>query len=62
MTNEERHLIKECRIMVIGIDTFVAYLKSELKSIGFSNIVIENDTDCQKNITNINIISEYGGL
>lgn len=46
--------------MVIGTDTFVAYLKSELKSIGFSNIVVENDTDCQKNITTINIISEYG--
>ncbi len=60
MTNEERQLVKECRIMVIGTDTFVAYLKSELKSIGFSNIVVENDTDCQKNITTINIISEYG--
>lgn len=61
MTNEERHLIKECRIMVIGTDTFVAYLKSELKSIGFSNIFVGNDTDYQKNITTINIISEYGG-
>ncbi len=61
MTNEERHLIKECRIMVIGTDTFVAYLKSELKSIGFSNIFVGNDTDYQKNITTINIISKYGG-
>lgn len=61
MTNEERHLIKECRIMVIGTDTFVAYLKSELKSIGFSNIVVGNDTDYQKNSTTINIISKYGG-
>ena len=61
MTNEERDLIKECRIMVVGTDTFVAYLKSELKSIGFSNIVVENDADCQKSITTINIISEYGG-
>lgn len=61
MTNEERHLIKDCRIMVIGTDTFVAYLKAELKYIGFSNIIVGNDTDCQKNITTINIISEYGG-
>jgi hypothetical protein len=60
MTNEERQLVKECRIMVIGTDTFVAYLKSELKSIGFSNIVVGNISDCQKNITAINIISEYG--
>ena len=61
MTNEERHLIKDCRIMVIGTDTFVAYLKAELKYIGLSNIIVGNDTDCQKNITTINIISEYGG-
>lgn len=47
--------------MVIGTDTFVAYLKSELKSIGFSNIVVGNDTDYQKNSTTINIISKYGG-
>ena len=61
MTIEERNLIKKCRIMVIGTDTFIAYLKSELKSIGFSHIVVGNDTDCQKNIATINIISEYGG-
>ena len=61
MTNEERNLIKECWIMVIGTGTFVSYLKSELKNIGFSNIVVENGTDSQKNITTINIISEYGG-
>ena len=47
--------------MVIGTDIFVSYLKSELKSIGFSNIIVENGTDCQKNIATINIISEYGG-
>ena len=61
MTNEERNLIKECWIMVIGTGTFVSYLKSELKNIGFSNIVVENGTNSQKNITTINIISEYGG-
>ena len=61
MTNEERNLIKECWIMVIGTGTFVSYLKSELKNIGFSNIVVENGTDSQKNITTINIISKYGG-
>ncbi len=38
MTNEERLLIKECRVIIVGEGDFITYVKKELEQIGFKEI------------------------
>ena len=38
MTNEEKQLIKECRIMIVGKGDFITYIKKELGKLDFCNI------------------------
>ncbi len=38
MTNEERQLINECRIIIVGTGDFIAYVENELEQIGFKDI------------------------
>ncbi len=45
MTNEERHLIKECRVIIVGEGDFITYVKNELELIGFKDIYNEAETD-----------------
>ncbi|MDE6795131.1 MAG: hypothetical protein K2J63_07475 [Muribaculaceae bacterium] len=40
MTNEKNQLIKECRIMIVGKDEFIVYIKEELCKLGFCDIVV----------------------
>ncbi len=45
MTKEERQLINECRVIIIGEDDFISYLKKELEQIGFKVIWVMSETD-----------------
>ena len=60
MTDEERYIIKECRVMVIGTHDFTGYVVPELERIGFRDI----QTDCTPaalvGLSLVNIIAEYG--
>lgn len=60
MTNEEKQLIKDCRIMIVGKDEFIIYIKEELSKLGFCNIV---DVAINEIIIdhNYGIIIEYTG-
>ncbi len=40
MTNEERLLINECRVMIVGTGDFITYVKNELEQIGFKDIYL----------------------
>ena len=38
MTKEEKQLIKDCRIMIVGKDDFITYMKEELRKLDFCKI------------------------
>lgn len=40
MTNEEKRLITDCRIMVIGVSDFIDCVKADLIKSGFKSISI----------------------
>ncbi len=40
MTNEEKRLIADCRIAVIGAIEFIDSIKAELQQLGFESIQI----------------------
>ena len=60
MTNEENQLIKECRIMIVGKDEFIVYIKDELGKLGFRDMadVAMNEIN---NEQNNGILIEYTG-
>lgn len=45
MTNEERQLINECRVMIVGTGDFIIFVKKELEQIGFKDICIASKGD-----------------
>ncbi len=62
MTNEEKHQINECRVMIVGTGDFIIFVKEELEQIGFKDIRIVSKADplnfgCAKGII-IELIEE----
>ncbi len=45
MTNEERLLINECPVIIVGEGDFITYVKNELEHIGFKDIYNKAETD-----------------
>jgi len=58
MTSEEKRLIKDCRIAVIGAIEFIDKIKAELKQLGFESIQIICSSDKQPAISNFDVIAE----
>ena len=58
MTNEEKQLIKECRIMIVGKGDFITYIKEELRKFDFCKIA-EVETGEIFNGLNKGILIEY---
>ncbi len=48
MTNEERQMIKECRVLIVGAGDFITYVKKELEQIGFKEICNVTNDDTSK--------------
>lgn len=61
MTDEERYIIKESRVMVIGTPHFTRYVLPELEQIGFRDIQTGCDLVALAELSHVNIIAEYGG-
>ncbi len=59
MTNEERQLIRKCRIIIVGKGNFLTYVKSELELIGFKEISNVSETDPSKFSHDKGIIIEH---
>lgn len=61
MTSEEKRLIADCRVMIIGASDFIDYVKTELCRSGFKsiNIVLGNDTHTE--IEPVDMVAEYPG-
>ncbi|MDE6522533.1 MAG: hypothetical protein K2L17_06930 [Muribaculaceae bacterium] len=60
MTNEEKQLIKDCRIMIVGKGAFITYIKEELDKLGFSDIADVAISEII-NDQNTGILIEYTG-
>ena len=60
MTDEERYIIKECRVMVVGTPHFTGYVMPELERIGFRDIQTGCDPAALAELSHVNIIAEYG--
>ena len=60
MTNEEKQLIKKCRIMIVGKGDFITYIKEELRKLEFCNIA-EVEIGEIFNGQNKGILIEYTG-
>ncbi len=61
MTSEEKRLIADCRIMVIGATNFIDHVKTELYKSGFKSINIVSVSDGQTITDSIDMIAEYAG-
>lgn len=61
MTNEEKRLITDCRIMVIGVSDFIDCVKAELHKSGFKSINILLANDGQTITDSVDMITEYMG-
>lgn len=61
MTNEEKSLIADCRIMVIGAKDFIDCVKTELHKSGFRSINIVSGNDGQTATGTVDMIAEYMG-
>lgn len=59
MTNEEKHLIADCRIMVIGASDFIDSVKAELYKSGFKSINIVSANKGQTVTGSVDMIAEY---
>ena len=57
MTSEEKRLIADCRIAVIGASEFIDSIKAELQQLGFESIQIISTSD-EETIRNIDIIAK----
>lgn len=58
MTSEEKRLIADCRIAVVGATEFIDSIKAELQQLGFESIQIISSYDKQPAISNFDIIAE----
>lgn len=61
MTSEEKRLIADCRIMVIGVSDFIDCVKAELDKSGFKSINIVSGNDVHTEIGLVDIVAEYTG-
>ena len=61
MTNEEKQMIKECRIMIVGKGDFITYIKEELDKLGFGDIADVAISEII-NYQNTGILIEYTGV
>lgn len=61
MTSEEKRLIADCRIMVIGASDFIDCVKAELDKSGFKSINILSTNEGQTITDSIDMIAEYVG-
>lgn len=61
MTNEEKMLIADCRIMVIGTTDFIDCIKAELYKSGFKSINIISSTDGKPDAGYVDMVTEYVG-
>lgn len=61
MTSEEKRLIADCRIMVIGISDFIDYVKAKLYKSGFKSINIVSANDVHTEIEPVDMVAEYPG-
>ena len=61
MTSEEKSLIADCRIMVIGATNFIDCVKAELDKSGFKSINIVSANNGQVITDSIDMIAEYVG-
>ena len=61
MTDEEKHLISECRVMIIGSRRFIEYVLPEMTKLGFRDVHINHGGNCFPEQSSVNIMAEYGG-
>lgn len=61
MTNEEKRLIADCRIMVIGVSDFIDCVKAELIKSGFMSISIISALEEQPDMSFTDMVAEYVG-
>lgn len=61
MTSEEKSMIADCRIMVIGATNFIDRVKAELGNSGFKSINIALGNDVHTEIGLVDIVAEYTG-
>ena len=58
MTSEEKRLIADCRIAIIGAIKFIDNIKAELKQLGFGTIQIISRSDEMPMPSNVDVIAE----
>ncbi len=61
MTSEEKRLIADCRVMIIGASDFIDYVKTELYRSGFNSINIVPGNDVHTEIGPVDMVAEYAG-
>lgn len=61
MTSEEKSLIADCRVMIIGASDFIDYVKDELYRSGFKSINIVSGNDVHTEIGSVDMVAEYTG-
>lgn len=61
MTSEEKRLIADCRVMIIGTSDFIDYVKAELYRSGFKSINIVWGNDVHSEIEPVDMVAEYAG-
>ncbi len=59
MTSEEKRLIADCRVMIIGASDFIDYVKAELCRSGFKSINIVSENDVHTEIGPVDMVAEY---
>ena len=61
MTTDEKRLIADCRVMIIGTSDFIDYVKAELYRSGFKFINIVSENDVLTEIGPVDMVAEYAG-
>ncbi len=61
MTSEEKRLIADCRVMIIGASDFIDNVKAELYRSGFKSINIVSGNDVHTEIGPVDMVVEYAG-
>ena len=61
MTSEEKRLIADCRVMIIGASDFIDNVTTELYWSGFKSINIVSGNDVHTEIGPVDMVAEYTG-
>ena len=61
MTSEEKRLIADCRVMIIGASDFIDNVKAELYRSGFKSINIVSGNAVHTGIGPVDMVVEYAG-